>query len=127
LRLFQKQADNNLIQLKPFIMTNVTTTNWAAWVNLMPPRPTPGGTLHVTGDVDTHSTDFAYLEKANPQGINPKILLLNLIVETGIVPATNPQKVHYTEGLRQKDQYSRVEIFYKGERIVMIDEIKEVH
>jgi hypothetical protein len=108
-------------------MSKITTSNWTAWVNLMPILPTPGGTLHVTGDVDTHSADFSFLEKANPQGINPKILLLNLVVETGYVPATNPQKVHYTEGLQQKDQYTSIEIFYQGERIVMIDEIKEVH
>lgn len=108
-------------------MSNITTSNWAAWVNLMPPRPTPGGTLHVTGDVDTHSTDFAFLEKAIPQGTNIKILLLNLIVETGIVPATNPQKAHYTEGLQLKDQYTSVEVLYNGKRVVFIDEIKEAH
>lgn len=108
-------------------MSKVTTSNWTAWINLMPPLPTPGGTLHVTGDVDTHSSDFAYLSKAVPQGINPKILLLNLIVETGIVPATNPQKVHYTEALQKKDQYSSIEILHKGERVTVIDEIGEVH
>jgi|SRR5687767_3674995 len=108
-------------------MSKVTTSDWAAWVNLMPPLPTPGGTLHVTGNVDTHSTDFAFLEKAVPQGINPKILMLNLIVETGIVPVKNPQRVHYTEPLAQKKQYQTVEIFYKQERIALIDEIKEVY
>jgi hypothetical protein len=108
-------------------MSKLTTSDWAAWVNLMPPRPTPGGTLHVTGDVDTHSADMAYLEKKIPQGINPKILLLDLKIVAGTAPAKNPQKVHYNEGLQQKDQYTSVEIYYEGERVAMIDEIKEVH
>jgi hypothetical protein len=117
---------NNSTNNKPFIMANITTSNWEAWVNLMPPRPTPGGTLHVTGDVNTHSSDMAYLEKAIPQGKNPAILLLNLNTVAGTVPANNPQKVHYHEELQQKDQYSSIEILYEGERIAMIDEIKEV-
>jgi hypothetical protein len=108
-------------------MPAIITSNWSAWVNLMPPRPTPGGTLHVTGEVDTQSMDLAFLEKAIPQGINPAILLLNLVVVTGIVPVANPQKVHFTEGLAKSNQYTSVEILYKGDRIAVIDEIKEVH
>ena len=108
-------------------MSNVTTSNWKAVVNLMPIRPTPGGTLSVTGDVDTYSTDFAFLEKAMPQCINPKILLLNLKVETGTIPAKNPQQVHYTEGLQQKDRYSSVEILFEGKPEATITEIEEVH
>lgn len=80
----------------------ITTSDWAAWVNLMMPGPTPSGTLHVVGKVDTHSANFAFLEKAVPQGINPAILLLNLRTEIGIAPAANPQKVSYTEALSAK-------------------------
>lgn len=108
-------------------MANIPTSNWAAWINLMPPLPTPGGTLHVIGTVDTNSSDFAFLQKKVPQGTNPKILLLDLKVETGTIPAKNPQLVHYTESLTDKKQYHTVEIFYKQERIALIDEIKEVH
>ena len=114
--------------LKPIIiMSKVTTSDWAAWINLMPPLPTPGGTLHVTGIVDAHSKELAFLVKAVPQGTNPKILLLNLIVQNGIVPVDNPQRVHYTEPLLKKHQYNTVEIFYKKERIALIDEIKEIY
>lgn len=107
--------------------TKITTRDWAAWVNLMPPLPTPGGTLHVTGEVDTHSTKFAFLKRAEPQGINPKILILDLMVQAGIVPAKNPQRVHYTEALKEKQQYTSVEIRYEGKVIAEIDHIEEVH
>jgi hypothetical protein len=108
-------------------MSNPTTSNWKAVVNLMPIRPTPGGTLTVTGDVDTHSTDLALLKKAVPQGINPKTLLLDLEVSTGTKPVTNPQKVHYTEGLIQEKQYTSVEILYEGKTVGVIDNIEEIH
>ncbi len=107
-------------------MANITTSKWEAWINIMPIQPTPDGTLHVIGEVDTHSADFAFLEKAIPQGKNDKILLLNLKVETGIAPATNPQRVHYTEALQKKDQYTNIEILHKGKSIASIRDIKIV-
>lgn len=96
-------------------------------MNLMPVQPTAGGTLHVTGEVNTHSTDFAFLQKRVPQGISPKILLLDLLVFTGIKPEKNPQWVRYNEALETKDQYSSIEIYYDNEREACIAEIKEVH
>ncbi len=105
----------------------ITTSDWVAWINLMMPRPTPGGTLHVIGKADTHSVDFAFLEKAVPQGTNPSILLLNLRTETGIAPANNPQTVSYNEALSAKDQYSEVQVWYKGKLEATITKIEEVH
>lgn len=107
--------------------TKITTSDWAAWVNLMMPRPTPGGTLHVVGTVDTHSADFAFLEKAVPQGKNPSILLLNLRTETGTAPAKNPQNVNYTEALQTKNQYREVQVWYNGKPEATITKIEEVH
>lgn len=105
----------------------ITTSGWSAWVNLMPPRPTPGGTLHITGTVDTNSGDFAFLEKVVPQGKNPSILLLNLRTETGTAPAKNPQNVSYTEALQTKGQYSEVQVWYNGKLEAAITKIEEVH
>ncbi len=107
-------------------MSNITTSKWEAWINLMPVQPTPGGTLHVTGEVNTHSTNFAFLQKAIPQGINAEILLLDLKVERGFVPATNPQQVYYTEGLLQQNQFTGIEILYKGKTIATIKKIPTV-
>lgn len=105
-------------------MSKVTTSGWEAWVNAMPIQPTPGGTLHVIGKVDTHSTDFAHLEETVPQGVNPAILLLTLKVQGGIVPATNPQDVHFTKGLQKSDQYTSIEILHDGKVIKTIKDIK---
>jgi hypothetical protein len=105
----------------------ITTSGWSAWVNLMPPRPTPGGTLHITGNVDTQSGDFAFLEKAVPQGKISSILLLTLRTETGTAPAKNPQTVNYTEVLEQEKQYKEVQIWHNGKIEAAITKIEEVH
>lgn len=106
-------------------MTQIITKDWKAWIDKQPVQPTPGGTLHVTGEVDTQSTDQARLVKKVPQGINPNILLLELEIG-GIVPAKNPQKVHYTDGL-QNETYTSIEIFYEENVIASITDIPEVH
>jgi hypothetical protein len=106
-------------------MANIITRDWKAWVNKMPIQPTPGGTLHVTGEVDTQSTDQASLIRKVPQGINPAILLLELQVG-GFVPAKNPQKVHYTEGLTT-EVYTSIEIHYAGKKIAEITDIPDVY
>lgn len=107
----------------------ISTCDWKAWINAMPTIPKPGQpgrgiTLHVVGTVDTYSTDLAYLEQRSPQGINPKILLLDLHVVTGIVPVNNPQQVHYTQSVGSKDAYSSIEIFYEGQHEATIDNIE---
>jgi hypothetical protein len=57
----------------------VDTSDWSAWVNRMPPGP---ASFHVVGTVHFPSPGFrASLEPASPQGINPKQLILDLIVE----------------------------------------------
>ena len=106
-------------------MSEIITRDWKAWINKQPVQPTPGGTLYITGEVDTQGTDEARLIKKIPQGINPAILLLE-IKAGGIVPAKNPQKVHYTEGL-QKLIYTSVEIFHNEEVIARITDIPETH
>ena len=108
-------------------MTKITATDWEAWVDLQPIQPTPGGTLHVTSEVDTSSTDMAHLQKRVPQGINERILLLDLEVNAGTIPAKNPQKMHFTENLADKNQYDSIEIYYEGELEATIENIQEVH
>jgi len=104
-------------------MSNVATSNWQAWVKKIPAKPTPTITLHVTADVDTHSDDFAFLKKRIPQGMNEKILLLDLKAEDGTVPAKNPQKIDYPESLKKDNQYSSIEIFFEGKKIKEIKDI----
>ena len=104
-------------------MPNVTTSNWQAWVKKIPAKPAAVITLHVTADADSGSEDFAFLLKRIPQGVNVKILILDVKVENGIAPAINPQRIHYAESLRKSNQYSSIEIFFKGEKI---NEIKDI-
>lgn len=64
------------------------------------------------------------LEKRVPQGINPKILQLNLINAGDAHPA-NFKPVQYNEKIETQDQYESVEIFLDNNSIQMINvEIK---
>lgn len=65
------------------------TSEWAAWVNRMPPGP---ASFHVTGTVTLPSPGYeARLEYASPQGINPAGLILDLRVAKR--PGLWPQRV----------------------------------
>jgi hypothetical protein len=67
----------------------ITSADWYAWVNLMPPGP---ASFHVTGAVTLpHPGYDAKLVAASPQGINPKELILDLVITTK--PGTWPQVV----------------------------------
>jgi len=103
-------------------MPKIKTSDWNAWIDTMPVQPTPGGTLHVTGEVDAGSA-LAFLVKRQPQGINPQVLLLDLQVVNGIVPVKNPQQVHYRENLEKGQRYTEVDIFYQGQEEARITEI----
>ena len=106
-------------------MTNSTSSGWKAFIDLQPILQTPGGTLRVIGTVDTQNTNEAKLLKREPQGINPTILLLE-VIEVDTLPVKNPQEVRYEEGLMDKEQYSSIEIFFGEDLLTKIDEIKEV-
>src|ERR1043165_9464266 len=112
--------------------TKISTCDWKAWIDIMPGIPKPGqpgrgATLHVVGKVDTYNADLAYLEPRSPQGINPKILMLDLHVVTGIVPVDNPQRVHYTQPVGSKDAYTSIDIFYEGQHEATIDTVEAAH
>ena len=56
----------------------VGTTDWYAWTNRMPGGP---GSFHVSGVVHLPTPGYAaHLERATPQGINPRELILDLKV-----------------------------------------------
>ena len=107
-------------------MHDIETSNWQAWIDKQPIQPTPAGTLHVTGEVDTKTTEAARLIKKVPQGINPRILLLDVEVG-GFVPADNPQQVKFTEELEPENPYDSIEIHHHNRPIATIKEIGVVH
>ncbi|APR76170.1 Hypothetical protein A7982_01517 [Minicystis rosea] len=62
------------------------TSDWYAWMNLMPPGPR---SLHVTGVVTVGNPGYEVkLTEAVPQGMNPKDLILDLVLtrKPGIWP-----------------------------------------
>lgn len=67
----------------------VDTSDWYAWLNQMPPGP---ASFHVTGVVQLPTPGFdAKLLRAEPQGINPNELILDLKVTPR--PGTWPQVI----------------------------------
>ena len=95
---------------------SLPTRNWKAWQNLQPPGPPR---LTVTGDVETtNSNQTPHLSEANPKGINPKILLLNLSITTAGTGLTviEFKQVTFTKEI-SKDQYTSVDIFSDGDPV----------
>jgi hypothetical protein len=76
----------------------VDTSDWYAWLNQMPPGP---ASFHVTGVVQLPTPGFdATLVRAEPQGINPTELILDLKVtpRPGIWPqVVTPVSVRYDQ------------------------------
>lgn len=104
------------------MLKKLTFQNWHAWINTMPVQPT-FGTLYVAGDVVTHPSQTAILVRKVPQGINPTILMLDIIVQSSHVPTKQPQPLRYVEAVTSKNQYTIIEIFESGQKIETIDEI----
>ena len=73
-------------------------SDWKAWHDRQPGHP---ATLHVTGKCTFNTAGYKVeLRPAVPQGINPKIYILDRIVHkpTGPVPqVVSEVQVHYTE------------------------------
>lgn len=101
-------------------MASLETRNWFAWENNMPPGPVR---LQVTGEVKTPSAhQVPRLTRAVPQGINPRILILNLTVEeTG---KTGPEVVDFRRAYYEEEcrpeQFTDVQINCEGSLLQMI-------
>jgi hypothetical protein len=101
-------------------MASIDTRNWYAWENNMPPGPVR---LQATGEVKTPSAHkLPRLTRAKPQGINPKILILDLTVEeTGKVgpEVVDFRRAYYEEGCKP-EQFTEVQINCEGSLLQMI-------
>lgn len=100
------------------------TSNWYAWNDLMPPGPPD---FHVIGDVKVANPGVdPVLHARVPQGINPKILLLNLFLvqRPGIWPQIEVVKqVRYD---RTNITYEQVQVFC-GEKVIADIKVEDVH
>jgi hypothetical protein len=96
--------------------------DWAAWVNTMPGTGKP--TLHVSGAIMAGPEKVRYeLARVEPQGINPKILILE--VRPAPTNGTNRIDLRFEEEVRSKDQFTSIEIRLGAKGSVMIDKIEE--
>jgi hypothetical protein len=91
------------------------TRDWKA--DLQPGAPAK---LIVTGQVEITNTSAApQLHVRSPQGINPRILLLDLLFRSSGHGEVTWQDVRYEADI-QKEQYFAVEIFCSGAEIVQV-------
>jgi hypothetical protein len=98
------------------------TRNWKAWLDLEPPTLS---TFHVVGEVEVPATNKeAVLTKADPQGTNPSILILDLAVrDTGEAgeQAMTWREAHYQETWVKLGQYKQVDIRWEQDVIESIE------
>ena len=100
---------------------NVKTRDWTAWNNRIPPKP---DSFHVTGEVLVPNPGVtATLTPKEPQGINPKDLLLdlNLIQEPGIWPQVQTWVTARYDKVTQNADYDSATVFCKTAIIEQID------
>jgi hypothetical protein len=92
--------------------------DWEAVADEMPPKPYA---LRVKGKVKGNAGQTVKLTPAKPQGINPKILILNLeIIGRGTVPADLDGSY---EDAKYDGQYNEVTVVYDTESLTFKIEI----
>ena len=102
----------------------VKTYDWYAWNNLMPPRPDD---FHIVGMVDLPNPGVvAELVERVPQGINPSILLLNLILfqRPGMwIQVVTPRQVKFD---KYNATYRDVQVFCDDKVIASVP-VQDIH
>jgi hypothetical protein len=108
---------------RPGAHTPPKTQEWAAWENRMPQIGGVTPTLYVTGKVKVPGTQYKpVLTPAAPQGINPKILLLDLTIEgQGEAEGGKTWRDVRYEAPVAAGQYVQVSILFQGAMIDNLD------
>lgn len=98
------------------------TKDWYAWLNLEPPRPDD---LHVTGQVHVPNPSVkAVLVAKEPTGINPEILILELLLvqQPGDWPDRGPSWVETRYGQAVKNTKKKsVQVVFGSEVLAAVD------
>lgn len=105
---------------------NTQTRDWYAWNNLMPPKPDD---FHIVGEVLVpNPAVIAKLSPKEPQGINPDILLMDLILIQK--PGIWPQVMTWVQARYDKvlvnSTYKQVQIFC-GKDVIADVPVHDVH
>ena len=96
---------------------DLQSRDWYAWINRMPPPPDD---FHVTGEVLVANPGVEpLLTPKEPQGINPKILLMDLLLcqKPGIWPQVLTWKAVRYDKVRPGVDYEQVQVFC-GDRVI---------
>jgi hypothetical protein len=102
------------------------SNGWRAWIDLQPPRQTPGGRLHVHGSFSAGDEKINYqLLKAEPQGTVREELILE--ITPAPTSGANTIEVTFHEDLLNEDAYTSVRIRIKNRSDEVIDKIEKVH
>ncbi len=105
---------------------NVSTRDWYAWLNRMPPPPDD---FHVSGEVlvPNPGVDVLLVPK-QPQGINPKYLLMDLylVQRPGIWPQVQVWKPARYDKTPAGTAYEHVQIFC-GDKSIADVPVEVVH
>lgn len=109
--------------VKPGSSKDIEVIKAEAWVNTQPLQPTKGGTLIVSLDYNSNNHGFHNLQPAVPQGINPKVLLLQLTDSGTMIFIQNPRHNNYSQGLSSSNQYTSIDIIYEGNIVASINSI----
>jgi len=96
-------------------------SSWKAWVDTMPGPGHPKAKLHVHGDITVDGKAKHSLEKAVPQGINPRILILNVTPKPGAGDVET--HLEYHEEFDDKDKYTQVTIREVSEVTVDVQQV----
>lgn len=116
--LTAKLQECDLVDLAPttdrqgsvLTLDQIATRGWYAWNNLMPPKPDD---FHIVGEVEVPNPGVeVLLVPKSPQGINPRILLLDLFLIQK--PGIWPQIVVWKQARYDKVNvtYDSVQVFY---------------
>ena len=100
--------------------TEPAQADWSAWIDKMPPPP---DALHVRGQVAVPNPGVdVFLYKKQPQGINPGILLLDLVLvqRPGIWPQVVTLKPAAYEEVGRNLSYTTVEVHAQGQPVISI-------
>lgn len=106
--------------------TGVETRDWYAWNNKMPPRPDE---FHIVGEVQVPNPGVdVELVRREPQGINPAIILLDLILtqRPGIWPQVLTWKRVRFDQVLTGDGYEEASILC-GKDVIAKVKVEDIH
>lgn len=114
------------IGLEPPVISNVVDS-WSAWIDAMPSPDQSSPTLHVKGQVEVHHQAVnVVLQRAEPQGINPAILILDVVTQYPTRATNGVRDLHYSEPA-EIGQYESVHIRIPDNEDVFIEMITIAH